>query len=193
MKVNMQELVQEVKAKEAPVIHAVNEGVKKSFNQAGATLLEALSFLAISAIVVLGATSLLSSAFGSSDVNQHLREIISIKTGTKSYLSGQGSYVGATNANLIQAGLIPSTLSISGSTITNSFGGTVTVTGTATAYTIVTTTLTKAACTKMVPALSGFNSIQVGAATAVIVFPYTAAQAATDCAIAATPITLIGN
>lgn len=177
------------------VVSSLHTGVNKKFKQAGATLLEALSFLAIAAIVVIGATSLLTSAFSSSDTNTHLRELISLKTAVKSYLSGQGNYAGATNTNLIAAGLVPSTLSVSGTNITNSYGGAVTIASATggTSYSITTAALTKQACVKLVPQLSGFLSVQVGMGVAKTTFPYAAADAITDCGAGPATVIMTAN
>ena len=56
--------------------------------QRGASLLEGIAYLGIAAIVVLGAVSLLTGAFGSAKANQTTEEVVAIRTSVrKLYLS----------------------------------------------------------------------------------------------------------
>jgi type II secretory pathway pseudopilin PulG len=69
--------------------------------QRGATLLEAIAFLGIAAIVTLGAVSMLSSAFSSADLDKANNELLGLRVAIKKAYSNQGGY-GANNANLIE-------------------------------------------------------------------------------------------
>ena len=48
--------------------------------QRGASLLEAIAYLGIAAVVVLGAVSLLNGAFGSAKSNQTNEEVVALRT-----------------------------------------------------------------------------------------------------------------
>lgn len=168
-------------------------GNKGTFKQAGATLLEAISFLAVSAVVIIGAVSLVTSSFSSSDVNQHTTEITSLRTSIKGFFSGQGDYTTATNANIIAAGLVPTTMKITGTTISNAFGGTVTVTGTAADFSIVSTNMKKDVCVKLVPTMNGFLGVKIGSGTEITTLPVTPAQAVTGCSGATNTVTFRAN
>lgn len=158
----------------------VISGVNK---QVGATLLEALAFLGITAVVILGAVSLLKSSLSSSDQNTLLNDVTSIRTGTKSLYSGQSGYgTGSLNATLIQASVIPGDLATATPNITNTWGGAVTVTGATSNFTISYASVPQDICTKAVAAGGGqgYISVAVNGATA-LVPPISQAQATTDC------------
>jgi len=163
---------------------------KFSKRQKGLTLLEVLGGLAIFVALCVGAAALYISGNTSQQSNQAGMDIASLRTAVKQLYGSQGGY-GSTSLNsvLINAGRVPSDLSVSGSTITNQFGGTITVTGATSAFTIAATNVPTANCIAMLTnANNGWTSIQVGAATAITTFPISPATAgsATNCAAAAT-------
>jgi hypothetical protein len=57
--------------------------------QRGATLLEAIAYLGIAAIVVIGAIALLNGAFSSASSNQTAEQVTAIQTGIKKLYMGQ--------------------------------------------------------------------------------------------------------
>ncbi|GAA4023197.1 type 4 pilus major pilin [Actimicrobium antarcticum] len=155
--------------------------------QRGASLLEGIAYLGIAAIVVLGAVSLLTGAFSSAQSNRVVEEVISIRTGVKKLYMGQASSYGAVslNANLISANVFPATLAVgAGAAVTNTWGGTVTVTGAGSAFTIAYTLVPTDACINIISGASGWTSIASGGA-GITVFPATPAAAALECTGAA--------
>ena len=63
--------------------------------QRGASLLEGIAYLGIAAIVVLGAVSLLTGAFGSAKANQTTEEVVAIRTAVRKLYIGQTYPVGS--------------------------------------------------------------------------------------------------
>lgn len=100
----------------------------------GATLLEAIAFLGVAAIVMLGALSLFGNSFTTASSSRLVQETNAIATGVKALYSspGTGGYANLTMADLYNAQVFPSTLQATNSggnvTVTNQWGGAVTVT-----------------------------------------------------------------
>ena len=156
--------------------------VKKNFRQSGASLLEALLWMAIALIVAGFATALLKGALSGSNTLKSGNETKALINGTRSASGGSANFgVGSLNSGLIAAGLVPDTLSVYGTTITNSFGGTVTVTGATTQFTITETGIPQDVCTKkLTNADPGITSVAVNAGTA-SGLPISLAASATAC------------
>ncbi|MGZ5779897.1 MAG: type 4 pilus major pilin, partial [Burkholderiaceae bacterium] len=119
--------------------------VNFSSRQRGASLLEGIAYLGIAALVILGAVSLLTGAFTSAQSNRGAEEVVSIRTAVKKLYMGQANSYGTADitAALITAKVFPTTLSpnAGGATpsLTNSWGGSVTVAGTGTGNTFAIT------------------------------------------------------
>lgn len=162
--------------------------------QHGASLLEGIAYLGIAALVVLGAVSLLTGASASAKANQTQEELISIRTAVKKLYSGQSYPVNTSlTGTLTSAKAIPSTLQVSGTNITNSWGGAVTVNGTtATTFTIVYNNIPQDVCVNALSGLSGWVSVAQGATT-VSTMPLTAANASTLCSGANNNVSLVSN
>ena len=96
--------------------------------QRGASLLEAIAYLGVAALVVLAAVSLLQNAFGSARSNQTTEEITGLRTNVRKMYAGQSYTDPEMLKNMITAKAIPGTLSVStdGLSINNTWGGTVT-------------------------------------------------------------------
>lgn len=159
--------------------------------QRGASLLEGIAYLGIAALVVLGAVSLLTGAFGSAKANQTTEEIIALRTSVRKLYAGQPYNDGAMMANLITARAIPNTLVVTGAaTVGNGWGGTVTLTGaTATTFTITYTLVPQDVCVSVVSGANGWTLITGAAgATPIAVFPATALLAAALCTAATNTI-----
>jgi type II secretory pathway pseudopilin PulG len=98
--------------------------------QRGATLLEAVAFLGIAAIILVGALALFSNAFDGARSNQLIEEVNALQTGIRKVYSGGAGYatnVTAGMTGLVDAGAVPATLTINGTTVTNEWGGAVTI------------------------------------------------------------------
>jgi hypothetical protein len=149
--------------------------------QRGASLLEAISYLGIAAVVVIGAIALLSTAFSSANTNAVSEQVSAIQSGVKKLYSGQSSnYSGLDNTVLAAAGVFPSTLAAaSNGTVTNTWDGTVTVTGSNTTFAIQFTSVPQSVCVNAVSAGGGWTSISINGTD--ITLPATPADATTDC------------
>lgn len=105
----------------------------------GASLLEALGFAAIAAIVVVGAASLLTGGFTGLRSNSLHAEIQALRTAVVRIRGVDGQFgPGSLTAAIATAGGLPSSLrrDASAGTITNQWGGSVTVTGTGPQFTL---------------------------------------------------------
>ncbi len=137
--------------------------------QRGATLLEALAFLGIAAIVVVGAISMFRAAQGSAQSNDMLAQITGIRSAVKNLYASQGAYGGAAvygttgappaaegdfamNTTLVSAKVIPDTLRVpAAGTIKSQFGGDVVVMGGIDYFTIKYTQVPQEVCLKIAP------------------------------------------
>lgn len=150
--------------------------------QQGASLLEGIAYLGIAALVVLGAVSLLTGASASAKANQTTAELVSLRTAVKKLYAGQAYPVSSLTGTLTAAKAVPSTLQVSGTSITNSWGGAVTVAGTsATTFEIVYNDIPQDVCVNTLSGLTGWNSVGPASGTAITVFPLTSANATTIC------------
>jgi len=148
--------------------------------QRGASLLEGVAYLGIAAIVILGAISLLTSAFSSAQSNRASQELVSIRTAVRKLYMGQGYGTASLNVPLIAAKAFPGNLAVSGAVVTNAWGGTVTVTGDTNQFTTVYTNVPKDACINTVSGASGWINI-TGPGTTVDTFPAAVAAANALC------------
>ena len=162
--------------------------------QRGASLLEAIAYLGIAAVVVLGAVSLLNGAFGSAKSNQTSEELVALRTSVRKLYLGQSYPAESLNGTLISAGAVPATLvrGAAANSLTNGWGGAVTVTGVGATFTITYAALPKDVCMNVVSGASGWTSIGAGQ-NAITVFPATAANATTQCGADANNITFTAS
>lgn len=161
---------------------------KISSTQCGASLLEALLWMAIALIVAGFATALVKGAFSGSNTLKSGNETKALITGTRSAAGGANYGTASLNSGLIAAGLVPNTLTVSGSTISNSFGGTVTLTGATNTFTLSETLIPKDICVKKLTTIDpGVTSVSINAATAILP-PISLATAATQCSAATNTI-----
>jgi type II secretory pathway pseudopilin PulG len=150
--------------------------------QRGASLLEAIAYLGVAALVVLAAVSLLQNAFGSARANQTTEELTGLRTNIRKMYAGQPYTDASMLANLITAKAIPTTLPISGGALTNTWGGAVTLANTASTFTITYKLVPEDVCMSVVSGATGWTQIDDGAgANAITTFPATTANAATLC------------
>lgn len=155
--------------------------------QAGMTLIEIIVVLAIGALIIGGALSLYSNASSSQSSNQLNSDLTAIRASVKSLYSTQGGYGTASlNSVLINAKKVPTTMSVSGTTISHALNGTLAVAGATSNFTMTVTAIPTDVCVALLSAASGFSSIQVGSNAARTSFPISPANASTDCAAAAT-------
>ena len=150
--------------------------------QRGASLLEGIAYLGIAALVILGAVSLLTTAFGNAQSNRAVEEVISLRTSIRKLYSGQNYGNGAITPTLIAANAVPGTLTITGGAITNAWGGAVVLTGAGTNFTITYNNVPQDVCISMISGGNGWRQIDRGGAAAITVFPATPADAQVTCA-----------
>jgi type II secretory pathway pseudopilin PulG len=163
--------------------------------QRGASLLEAIAYLGVAALVVLAAVSLLQNAFGSARSNQTTEEITGLRTNVRKMYAGQSYDDTAMLANLITARAIPGTLTVASGAITNTWGGAVTVaTVDAASFKITYDSVPQDVCMNVVSGATGWTRI-AGASDAhpISAFPAAAASAAALCAAATNTIVFTAN
>lgn len=155
--------------------------------QKGASLLEGIAYLGIAAIVVIGAIALLNSAFSSANSNQLNSELSAVQTASrKLFMTTQGNYGKADfTATLASAKGFPQSLTINtDGTVTNAWGGAVTVAGsnTATQFSITYTNVPEDVCINALTSTTeGWLGVKVGTASA-LTPPITPTAAKTACA-----------
>ncbi|KVO55482.1 type 4 pilus major pilin [Burkholderia stagnalis] len=148
----------------------------------GASLLESIAYLGVAAIVIVGAIALLGSAFSSANTNRLAEELNAIQTGTKKLYMGQVNNYGdkSLNANLIAAKVFPSTLPTGANdTVSNSWGGTVTVTGAGQTFTVAYTNVPRDVCINTLTAGGNWRTVSTGKDP--ISYPVTPSAATTNC------------
>ncbi len=153
--------------------------------QRGASLLEAIAYLGVAAIVVIGAIALLTGAFSSASTNSVTEQVNAIQSGVKKLYMGQSaSYTNISNSVLASAGVFPSTLSPASSTgaITNMWNGTISVavaTSNANEFTITYTNVPQSVCVNSVTAGGSWVDIAVNKTS--LTLPVTPDAAAGAC------------
>lgn len=147
--------------------------------QAGMTLMELIVALAIIAAVIVGALSLFGNAQSSQNSTQMLKDLTAVRSATQTVFMGQGGYGTASlNSTLITANKIPTTMSVSGSTINTANGGTLTITGNTQNFTMALTNVPADECTSLLTNSStGWSSVKVGTSAAITTFPVSPAVA----------------
>jgi hypothetical protein len=171
---------------------------KSRHSQRGASLLEAIAYLGIAAIVVIGAVALLNGAFTSAGTNELSEQVAAIQAGVKKLYMGQTQgYTGISNSVLASAGVFPSTVPISASganaTAANNWGGTVSVSSSAPGtFDIAYTNVPPAVCINAVTAGGSWTQIAIGN-NKVTTFPITPAIATNDCGTSNVDITWTSN
>ena len=160
--------------------------VGHTVHQRGASLLEGIAFLGVAAIIILGAVSMLTSAFGSAQSNRALEDVTSVRTAVKKLFMTSAGYGTTSLINpLVAAKALPATLAVTtdasgNSTLMNSFGGNVAVTGMTGQFQVVYDAVPNDACIALLTASSGWSTVQVdtGNGTSQSPVPLTAATAA---------------
>ena len=151
--------------------------------QRGASLLEAIAYLGIAAVVVLGAVSLLNGAFGSAKANQTSEEVVALRTAVRKLYIGQAYPEASLLPSLALANAVPSTLARGkDSALSNSWGGAVTVVGTAAGFTVTYNGVPQDVCINLISGASGWNVIKAGGKQ-VDKFPATVANATDLCGV----------
>jgi len=158
--------------------------------QRGASLLEAVAYLGVAAIVVIGAIALLRSSFSSASANGLSEQVNAIQSGVKKLYMGQGAgYSGISIGVLASAGGLPSTLTTttsgtdsSATTVSNAWGGTVELTAASSnnGFNIFYTQVPQDVCINALTSGGSWSSITVNSET-ISTFPVSPSVAASDC------------
>jgi hypothetical protein len=160
--------------------------------QSGASLIEIVSYLGVAAIVVIGAVMLLNTAFGGANVNRAIQEISAFQTGVKRLYMGQTTGYGDGDLvpSLLAAQQVPSTVSVRGNEIFNSWNGQIRVNGLAnTQFTLEYANIPQAPCIELATSRGGTGWTEVNiSGTSITTFPVTVADATAACANAANTI-----
>lgn len=165
---------------------AVKKALKTHLRrQRGASLLEGIAYLGVAALVVLGAVSLLTSAFANAQSNRSVEELVSIRTAVKKLYMGQpGGYVaGDLTATMVAARVFPGSLTVSGNDVTNSFGGGVFITGNGATFTITYAGVPRSECINIISSASGWTKIDQNALNPITAFPVSTAAATATCSV----------
>ena len=172
--------------------------------QAGMTLMEMMIVLGIIGLLLGAAAMFGNTSSNSQSGTQHTTELNGLRQAMRGLFNGQGNYGNATagtytsaNAALISAQQVPATLVVSGTTsITNKWGGAVTVQGSLAQFYVSTASVPMPVCVSIVSQAiqAGWTSVSVGAtysagATAVV----SPTAAATTCATTGGIIYLTSN
>ncbi|CDG82341.1 type 4 pilus major pilin [Janthinobacterium agaricidamnosum] len=174
--------------------NTMNQLPSPLFRQQGASLLEGIAYLGIAALVILGAVSLLNGAFSSAQSNRSAEELISVRTAVKKLYMASGYGTGSLNAQLVTARVLPNGLTQNGATITNSFGGPVTITGATSNFTVAYGQVPQDVCISTVTGASGWSTISsTGGGAPVSTFPVTATDAGKVCAAANNDLTFTAS
>jgi len=128
--------------------------------QRGLTLIELIAGLAIMASVIVGALSLFSTTSTSQKATQVSTEVHGLRSAMSKLYSGMGTFGTASmNQMLITAGKVPSTLRVSGTTISHGFGGNVVVTGATSFYHIQLTGVPQDACVEILTGSGTWDAV----------------------------------
>lgn len=156
-------------------------------SQLGATLIEAVAFLGIAALILLGAVALFTSAFSSARSNSLTEEVTAIQSSIRAtYGTGlqMQTNLAAGVAGLVQANALPSTLQVDAANkVTNAWGGTVTVAWDAanSAAQITYAGVPKSACIASLANSGTFATVSTDTHTATQAAPLSAANAIAAC------------
>lgn len=175
-------------------------GVGYRRRQRGASLLEGIAYLGIAAIVILGAVSLLTSAFGNAQANRATEEVVSLRTAVRKLYVGQAYPAAGIVGVLINAGAVPSTLTTTAGAVTNSWGGAVTVVGSGAGaaqnnFVITYNGVPAAECVNMLSGANGWTRVAANGTVAADItvaaspFPVTAGAASAACNAVANVVT----
>jgi hypothetical protein len=165
--------------------------------QRGASLLEGIAYLGIAALVILGAVSLLASAFGNAQANRATEETVSLRTAVRKLYSAQTypTAAGEMTTTMIKASAVPSTLIVdkATNTISNSWGGAVTFAGTGATFTLTYSSVPQDVCVNMLSGASGWNKVKgPGREVDTPTGPVSAADASAICTLTSNNIIFTG-
>lgn len=150
----------------------INSG---KFGQAGANLMEALSYIIVAVIVLLSAVSLWKMASGGGKESAAISQIIAAQSSYRGAYSGQSSYgIGA----ITDPKMLPSDLKVNGANVTNGWNGAVDITGAGGVFTISWGGVPDTSCSKLAIINSDWLSVSINGAAQALPVTKAAANAA---------------
>ena len=174
-------------------------------HQVGMTLMEMMIVLGIIGLLVGAAAMFGNSSSNKQGANQHIAELNGLRQSMRALFNGQGNFGNTTagtytsdNSALISAQQVPATLATNGTSISNDWGGAVTIQGSLAQFYISSASVPLPVCVSIVSQAiqGGWASVSVGttyaAGSTSIVSPSTAAGA-TYCNQAGAIIYLTSN
>jgi len=149
----------------------------------GLTLMEALLFLGLAAIVIVGAFTLYNNASSTTKMNQAKVQIQTYIGGIKSLYASQNSFASVTTALVVNSGIAPSE-AVDGVTLINPWGFPTTITGAAREFRVTFEDVPRDACTALLSAglIDQGTVFRMGVGTTLQAVEFDPAAAITACA-----------
>lgn len=134
--------------------------------QRGMTLIELTLVLVVGGLIIFGALSQFRSTNQSGQVSNEAKAAQAIIAGVRSLYPGLSTYTGLSEAQLISANKVPTSM-VHGTALKHSWNGAVTVAPNGTAgFDITYAAVPSASCIEFVSSIAaGFNTVKVGATT----------------------------
>ena len=154
--------------------------------QRGASLIEALLFLLIVALIAIGVFAIYSNASASTKVQNENRYIQALTAAVKQMYASNPNYgTSDITATLVSTNRAPAPM-IAGGTLKNSWGGAVTVTGATTGFTISYAAVPMKECIQLSQIRLNPTAISINGTAQAL--PLTTAAATTACSTASNAI-----
>lgn len=123
----------------------------KAAKSRGLTLIEALLFLGLAALVIVGAVTIYNNASNSTRTNEALSQIQTYATGVKGLNSGSSQFTNNADFALpaIRSGVAPKNAVVGGTSLVNPWGGATTITGRTSFFTISMAGVPQESCVRL--------------------------------------------
>lgn len=170
-------------------IHHRRQATRKA--KRGYTMVEMLLFIAVAAVLGIGAVTLYGKSLGAAKETQATQQVAQVVKSVRQLYASDGTY-GSSGGTSLNSGLINSRslpdgmINTASGTIRHAFGDPITVTGFADRFTIQMAAVPQDGCAKLLTSLLAAGdliSLQIGSGGA-LTPPLTAGQVITDCSTA---------
>ena len=154
--------------------------------QSGATLLEAIGFLGVAAVVITAMGAMIAFAFRDAQINQVGVEVVKIRSNVQRiYSLSNLSFppAGTMTQSMITAKVFPTTLAVDAgaNTVTNAFGGSVTVDGLAgNQFDVTYNGLPNDVCVQLLASVAGWEKVSINGSATSVTSINAAAEACTE-------------
>lgn len=167
-----------------------NDMKKNTKSLRGLTLMEALLFLGLAAIVIVGAFALYNNASSTTKMNQAKTQLQSYIGGVKTLYASQNSYATVTTALVVNAGIAPKE-AVDGATLVSPWGTSTTITGNSSSpreFRVTFNDIPRDACVALLSAglIAQGTVFQMGVGSTLSATEIDPATAATMCSTTAT-------